>query len=162
MSWTRSSAITLVLRLKMPVSRITRRSVMVKLRELQRMKTRISANPRMASAASVAIRRKSLGMTFRKSATAASTTSATGSSSGRTMTTQCCFSFRTRLSPGISSSLMRRSFCPELEEDDQCPRRQEGAVGDAGLHLQHPQDHQQKRDHAREEDAQEERADDGE
>ena len=53
MSWTRSSAITLEARLKTPVSRITRRSVIVKLREFQRIQTTISQRPSSATTASV-------------------------------------------------------------------------------------------------------------
>src|SRR5260221_2454198 len=91
------------------------------------------------------------------------TRTAIGNSSGLIITIQCWRSFRTRFSPGISWLLISSGalFWPELVEDDERTRREEGAVGYPALHSQPPGDHQEQRDDAREEDAEEERGDDG-
>src|SRR5260221_12610172 len=86
---------------------------------------------------------------------------AMGSSSALPITIQCCCSLMTRDPPAISSFDIECLFWPELVEDDERTRREEGAVGYPALHSQPPGDHQEQRDDAREEDAEEERGDDG-
>src|ERR1700682_6190865 len=67
----------------------------------------------------------------------------------------------TRVSPGINSLLMWPVlFWPELVEDDERARGQEGAVGDPALHREPAGEDEDERDHAGEEDAEEERGHD--
>src|ERR1700682_1600048 len=85
------------------------------------------------------------------------TTRATGSSSGLIITTQCWCSFMTSVSPGINSLLISRClFWPELVEDDERARGQEGAVGDPALHREPAREDEEEGDHAGEKDAEEE------
>src|ERR1700736_3538987 len=91
-----------------------------------------------------------------------STTRATGRRRGLIINIQCWCSLMTSDSPGISSLLICRSclFWPELIEDDERTRREEGAVGDPALHREPARGHQQEGDDAGEKDAEEEGGDD--